>query len=580
MPENSSADTSNISSNPLFQQLVKIGRQLDQALEDSRKKDDIIRSLTEKIDVLTEQVDAANTTIVSLTEQITLMAAQRYGKKSEKRSSGKKKDDDDGNDSDSTPSAGSASESDSSKKPNTHRPVKKKQTRKPKSTLKEMIERMGIDVEKVVRELDEDKRFCEYCGHELIPFGEKHLRYELKVELPRLRVIEYVGVTYGCPDCHAKAADSDTPLSECGLSPVQAEAPKPLLPGSWASSSFLAMAIAFKILYQIPTNLLITMFREMGMFSVSSGTLCSWIISVSQVYFAPLFDRLRQILLASTHIQADETTLRVINESVTRRKIRSYIWQYRTADICEYPIVLFDYQQGRGGRFAAEFLEGFKGTLLVDGYSGYSQVKGAKLANCWVHARRYFIEANLVSRNEAIRSQAEEVLSLIDRLFDIEQDMSDRELNLGERMEYRHEHTLPIVDELFRLIGGFDLNRMSSEKMRKACRYLLNHEAGLRVFLDDPLVPAHNNSSEEAFVSIARGRHNWLFAYSEDGARALTLLSSIVKTARRCGLNVLKYLELVMNRFQKWRGSVIPADVIDSVLPWNDEIRELCALSV
>ncbi|WP_288875856.1 hypothetical protein, partial [uncultured Allobaculum sp.] len=99
MPENSSADTSNISSNPLFQQLVKISRQLDQALEDSRKKDDIIRSLTEKIDVLTEQVDAANTTIVSLTEQITLMAAQRYGKKSEKRSSGKKKDDDDGNDS-------------------------------------------------------------------------------------------------------------------------------------------------------------------------------------------------------------------------------------------------------------------------------------------------------------------------------------------------------------------------------------------------------------------------------------------------------------------------------------------------
>ncbi|OLU38064.1 hypothetical protein BO224_09835, partial [Erysipelotrichaceae bacterium NYU-BL-E8] len=74
--------------------------------------------------------------------------------------------------------------------------------------------------------------------------------------------------------------------------------------------------------------------------------------------------------------------------------------------------------------------------------------------------------------------------------------------------------------------------------------------------------------------------HNWLFAYSEDGARALMLLSSIVKTARRCGLNVLKYLELVMNRFQKWRGSVIPADVIDSVLPWNDEIRELCALSV
>ncbi|OLU36961.1 hypothetical protein BM735_09470, partial [Erysipelotrichaceae bacterium NYU-BL-F16] len=96
----------------------------------------------------------------------------------------------------------------------------------------------------------------------------------------------------------------------------------------------------------------------------------------------------------------------------------------------------------------------------------------------------------------------------------------------------------------------------------------------------DPLVAAHNNSVEEAFVSIARGCHNWLFAYSEDGARALTVLSSITKTARRCGLNVLKYLELVMNRFREWRESAIPSDVIESVLPWNDEIRELCGLSV
>ena len=577
MPENSSANTSNISSNPFFQQLVKISQQLDDALKDSRKKDEIIHSLTEQINDLTEQVEAANTTIASLTEQITLMAAQRYAKKSEKRSSdNKKKDDDDSNDSDSTPSSGSAPESDSSKKLNTHRPVKKNRTRKPKPTMKELIERMSLDVEKVVIELDEDKRICEYCTHELIPFGQEHLRYGIEAELPKLRVIEYVGVTYGCPNCHEKAADSN----KCTLAPVAALAPRPLLPGSWASASLLALAIAFKTLYQIPTNLLITMFREMGMFSVSSGTLCSWIISAAQIYFAPLFDRLRELLIQSDHIQADETSLRVINESVTRRKTRSFIWQYRTADICEFPIVLFDCQQGRSGRYAAEFLKGFEGTLLVDGYSGCSQIEGAKLANCWVHARRYFIEASLVCRNETVRGQAQEALALIDQLFDIEQDMSDREMNLDERMEYRHEHTLPVVDELFRLIGGFDLNRMSSEKMRKACRYLMNHEAGLRVFLDDPLVAAHNNSSEEAFVSIARGRHNWLFAYSEDGARALTVLSSITKTARRCGLNVLKYLELVMNRFREWRESAIPSDVIESVLPWNDEIRELCGLSV
>lgn len=118
--------------------------------------------------------------------------------------------------------------------------------------MKELIERMGLDVEKVVIELDEDKRICEYCAHELIPFGQKHLRYGIEAELPKLRVIEYVGVTYGCPNCHEKAADSN----KCTLAPVAALAPRPLLPGSWASASLLALAIAFKTLYQIPTNLL------------------------------------------------------------------------------------------------------------------------------------------------------------------------------------------------------------------------------------------------------------------------------------------------------------------------------------
>jgi transposase len=55
-------------------------------------------------------------------------------------------------------------------------------------------------------------------------------------------------------------------------------------------------------------------------------------------------------------------------------------------------LVLFDYQDGRSGQHAVQFLEGYTGYLQVDGYAGYEQTS-TTLAGCWAHARRKFIEA-------------------------------------------------------------------------------------------------------------------------------------------------------------------------------------------
>lgn len=575
MARNTSAGTSNISQNELFQQLVAINKKLDKALTEIEAKDALNRKLTAQVADLTAQLNAANASVASLSEQITLMAAQRYGKKSEKRAASKEDDLDD-----SDPSGISGSGDGPVQRPNTHRPLKKRTQRKPKQTLEEAIRRLGIQPEKVVETLDEEDRFCKICGAELTPFAEKHVRYEVICEPPKIRVIDHVVNIYRCEPCHRKSLSSEQSLEELNLTPVAARAPEALLPGSWASASFLSFAIGLKMLYQIPTNRLIAILRELGCFSISSGSLCTWIIKAAQTYFLPLYERLKEILIHSGWVQADETTLLVINESIKRRKLRSFIWQYRTAESCEFPIVLFDYRQGRSGKYAAEFLDGFEGVLLVDGYAGYNQVEKATLANCWVHARRYFIEACLCTRNQRVKGQAETVLSYIDRLFEIEQEIELRELDLDAKMAWRQTHSLPLVEELFSWVRQIDLGQIGSEKMRKACGYLLNHETGLKVFLNDPVVPAHNNAAEESFVSIARGRHNWLFAYSEEGASALSILSSITKTARRCGLNIFKYLEHVMNRFKGFRDMKIPAEEVERVLPWNSEVKKLCAQSI
>ncbi len=71
---------------------------------------------------------------------------------------------------------------------------------------------------------------------------------------------------------------------------------------------------------------------------------------------------------------------------------KSYMWLYRTGRGIP-PIILYDYQTTRAGKHPCRFLEGFKGYLQTDGYSGYNDIPGILQMGCFSHARRYFDEA-------------------------------------------------------------------------------------------------------------------------------------------------------------------------------------------
>tara|TARA_R110001583_G_scaffold22560_2_gene84552 strand:- start:1085 stop:1456 length:372 start_codon:yes stop_codon:yes gene_type:complete len=120
--------------------------------------------------------------------------------------------------------------------------------------------------------------------------------------------------------------------------------------------------------------------------------MADWMMKSADL-FMPLYARLQEVLLQQSVIQADETTLKVIAED----KVKSYMWLYCTGtdspNIGDIPnIVLYDYQAGRAGQCAVDYLDGFTGYLQVDGYAGYEKTS-AKLVGCWAHARRKFKEA-------------------------------------------------------------------------------------------------------------------------------------------------------------------------------------------
>ena len=93
------------------------------------------------------------------------------------------------------------------------------------------------------------------------------------------------------------------------------------------------------------------------------------------------------------YAMADETPLQVLKEPGRRAQTKSYMWVFRTGEFIEEQIVLFYYSPTRAGDTAKEFLEGFHGYLMTDGYSGYNKLKDCTRTSCWSHVRRYIIDA-------------------------------------------------------------------------------------------------------------------------------------------------------------------------------------------
>ena len=128
--------------------------------------------------------------------------------------------------------------------------------------------------------------------------------------------------------------------------------------------------------------------------SLSRQTMSNWILRAAEDYLTPVYEQLHRELLAREVLHADETTLQVLHEPDKKPQTKSYMWLYRTSGDTDKPIVLYEYQPGRGAEHPETFLRGFKGYLHTDGYAGYHALgKDITVVGCWAHLRRKFHEA-------------------------------------------------------------------------------------------------------------------------------------------------------------------------------------------
>ena len=84
--------------------------------------------------------------------------------------------------------------------------------------------------------------------------------------------------------------------------------------------------------------------------------------------------------------------------------------------------------------------------------------------------------------------------------------------------------------------------------MTKALAYARERRFGLEVYLTDPDVPIDTNHLERALRAIPMGRKNWLFCWTELGAKHVGIMQSLIVTCRLHQIDPYDYLVDVLQR--------------------------------
>ncbi|MCU7207429.1 IS66 family transposase [Turicibacter sp. GALT-G1] len=412
-----------------------------------------------------------------------------------------------------------------------------------------------LPVKEVHCQLHGDDCRCADCGSEMKQMGKKIIREEVCFVPARLYKKRYISYTYAC-DCHDESIEAK---------PIRcAETPKAPIQRSFAGASVLAEVFHQKYVLSIPCYRQVSEWARYGL-SVSDKTLSNWIMIASHDWLRPIYDLLRKELVLNQVLHADETPYQILNRADGKPATsQARVWLFRTIKNTEHPIAYYHADLTRERAVATTILEGFKGYLHCDGYSGYKNIPNLSLVGCWAHVRRKFFE---IPGNNG---KAQKAVEYCDKIFSFEKTIKG--LSPEERQKQRQLVIKPVVEEFFDWLQSFYAMK---GKLQTAVMYALNQKVELLRFLEDGNLEASNNLAEQGIRPIAIGRKNYLFSTSMKGATANAMAYTIIETAKANRLNPSKYLNYLFEKLPN-TDFIRNPDVLVDFLPWAKSVQETC----
>ncbi|WP_346916264.1 IS66 family transposase [Clostridium sp.] len=422
----------------------------------------------------------------------------------------------------------------------------------------------GLERVVIEHKLDDIKAFCNKCNSPLEIIGHKS-KEVLKYIPAKLYIEEHVTYSYACKPCKVELGDANI---------VTTKGHESILHKSMASNELVAHVINMKYQHALPLYRQETYFKMLGV-NLSRQTLSNWIMSIA-IELEPIYDLMKKELVKTKYIQADETTLKVIEDCGKDSKSKKYMWLYKTGPSID-PIILYDYQKTRSSSCPKEFLKDFSGYLQTDGYTGYNKVENIKRLYCLAHIRRKFYDIVVNLDDEALKkSRAIIGFNFCEQLYKIEKEVReefvDKEDFFDKRYEVRLEKTAPLLKEFEEYVEREIRDALPKSALGQALEYTRKLLPGMNLILEDGALEIDNNASERSIKPFVIGRKNWLFSNTAKGARASALIYSIIETAKANNLVVEKYLVYLFNSLSAYGHKTL--DDLKNILPWAETIPE------
>ena len=475
------------------------------------------------------------TRVLILQEQLNLALARRYAARSEKLSPDQTRLFDEA-EVDAAATQSEASDTDSVR---IAEHTRQKRGRQP---LPDRLPRVEVR-----HELPASERYCPHDGAALVAIGTV-VSEQLDIVPAQIRVLRHIRQQYACA---------------CGQCIKTAPLPPQPIPKSLASPGLLAHITVSKYQDALPLYRQETILTRIGV-DLPRATLANWMIQAG-ILIQPLINLLRDRLLAYDIVQMDETPVQVLKEPGKSAQSKSYLWLARGGPP-DTPVILYDYDPGRGAGVPRRLLEGYAGYLQTDGYDGYNAVVGANQlihVGCFAHARRKFDEALKAQGKQPRPGLAHQGLAWIQKLYGVEKAV--RDASPEERHAYRRQQAEPILKALRTWLDESRPLVPPATATGKALNYLHNEWPKLIRYLDDGRLEIDNNRAENAIRPFVLGRKNWLFSDSVRGVKASANLYSLIESAKANQLEPYAYLRYLFTELPKANT----VEAIEALLPGN-----------
>jgi transposase len=340
-------------------------------------------------------------------------------------------------------------------------------------------------------------------------------------------------------------------LCKCGECIKTAAGPvKPVKGGRYSLEFGVEVAVS-KYLDHLPLSRQARIMKREGLL-IDSQTLWDQIYHLTH-HLKPTYDALKKHIQSSSFIHFDETRWFLLKKG--GRKTWQ-IWSQSTPDAVHYSLL-----PGRSKSDAKNAIGDYSGTIVCDGYTVYKSIardgpKKFRLAFCWAHVRRKFIEA------EQNHSECSKAIAYIKELYKIESKLPDpfkmegkpKKDALALRKKTRETKSKPIIDELEK--WARKQKGLKNDGHMKAIAYMFNHFNGLKLFISDPALPIDNNHAERTVREPVVGRKNHYGSKSESGTKVAAIFYSLIETAKLKNIDPKQYLIKIATAAIKNPGTI------------------------